>query len=97
MHVCCRDGIHFFKSENLHRILESLPYIYDDKQCRIPILKLIDFSALDVCLLLVFNSEEEKGEALLAKKKALVSDISRLRERSENLMAKFPHLQFIYK
>ncbi|XP_032940665.1 structural maintenance of chromosomes protein 2 [Catharus ustulatus] len=43
------------------------------------------------------NYSEEKGEALLAKKKALVSDISRLRERSENLMAKFPHLQFMYK
>lgn len=43
------------------------------------------------------NSEEEKGEALLAKKKALISDIGRLRELSENLMAKFPHLQFTYK
>ncbi|XP_014739567.1 PREDICTED: structural maintenance of chromosomes protein 2-like [Sturnus vulgaris] len=43
------------------------------------------------------NYSEEKGEALLAKKKALVSDISRLRELSENLMAKFPHLQFTYK
>lgn len=60
-------------------------------------MKLIDFSALHVCLLLVFNSEEEKEEALLAKKKALISDISRLRELSENLMAKFPHLQFAYK
>ncbi|NXN83647.1 SMC2 protein, partial [Bombycilla garrulus] len=43
------------------------------------------------------NYSEEKGEALLAKKKALISDISQLRERSENLMAKFPHLQFTYK
>ncbi|NXK62934.1 SMC2 protein, partial [Sylvietta virens] len=43
------------------------------------------------------NYSEEKVEALLAKKKALISDISRLRERSENLMAKFPHLQFTYK
>uniref|UniRef100_A0A803VXE7 Structural maintenance of chromosomes 2 n=1 Tax=Ficedula albicollis TaxID=59894 RepID=A0A803VXE7_FICAL len=43
------------------------------------------------------NYSEEKGEALLAKKKALISDISRLRELSENLMAKFPHLQFTYK
>ncbi|NXO81695.1 SMC2 protein, partial [Sitta europaea] len=42
------------------------------------------------------NYSEEKGEALLAKKKALISDISRLRELSENLMAKFPHLQFTY-
>ncbi|NWV53098.1 SMC2 protein, partial [Daphoenositta chrysoptera] len=43
------------------------------------------------------NYSEEKREALLAKKKALISDISQLRERSENLMAKFPHLQFTYK
>ncbi|NWT96632.1 SMC2 protein, partial [Urocynchramus pylzowi] len=43
------------------------------------------------------NYSEEKGEALLAKKKALISDISRLKELSENLMAKFPHLQFTYK
>ncbi|NXH80822.1 SMC2 protein, partial [Edolisoma coerulescens] len=43
------------------------------------------------------NYSEEKGEALLAKKKALISDISRLRERSESLMAKFPHLQFTYR
>ncbi|NWZ94574.1 SMC2 protein, partial [Nesospiza acunhae] len=43
------------------------------------------------------NYSEEKGEALLAKKKALISDISCLRELSENLMAKFPHLQFTYK
>ncbi|NXB04591.1 SMC2 protein, partial [Cnemophilus loriae] len=43
------------------------------------------------------NYSEEKGEALLAKKKALTSDISRLRELSESLMAKFPHLQFTYK
>ncbi|NXO18907.1 SMC2 protein, partial [Oriolus oriolus] len=41
--------------------------------------------------------EEEKGEALLAKKKALISDISQLRERSESLTAKFPHLEFTYK
>uniref|UniRef100_A0A8C0UXQ4 Structural maintenance of chromosomes protein n=1 Tax=Cyanistes caeruleus TaxID=156563 RepID=A0A8C0UXQ4_CYACU len=43
------------------------------------------------------NYSEEKGEALLAKKKALISDINRLRELSENLTAKFPHLQFTYK
>ncbi|NXD92547.1 SMC2 protein, partial [Chaetorhynchus papuensis] len=43
------------------------------------------------------NYSEEKGEALLAKKKALISDISRLRELSESLTAKFPHLQFTYK
>ncbi|NWZ65042.1 SMC2 protein, partial [Acrocephalus arundinaceus] len=43
------------------------------------------------------NYSEEKVEALLAKKKALISVISRLRELSENLMAKFPHLQFTYK
>ncbi|NXC08889.1 SMC2 protein, partial [Orthonyx spaldingii] len=43
------------------------------------------------------NYSEEKGEALLAKKKALISDISRLRELSESLMAKFPHLQFTYR
>ncbi|XP_009284488.1 PREDICTED: structural maintenance of chromosomes protein 2 [Aptenodytes forsteri] len=43
------------------------------------------------------NYEEEKEEALLAKKKALASDISRLRELHEGLMAKFPHLQFEYK
>ncbi|NXR60164.1 SMC2 protein, partial [Rhadina sibilatrix] len=43
------------------------------------------------------NYSEEKVEALEAKKKALISDISRLRELSENLMAKFPHLQFTYK
>ncbi|NXI30798.1 SMC2 protein, partial [Sterrhoptilus dennistouni] len=43
------------------------------------------------------NYSEEKGEALLAKKKALISDIGQLRELSENLMAKFPHLQFTYK
>ncbi|NWV91118.1 SMC2 protein, partial [Machaerirhynchus nigripectus] len=43
------------------------------------------------------NYSEEKGEALLAKKKALISDISRLRELNESLMAKFPHLQFTYK
>ncbi|NXB64396.1 SMC2 protein, partial [Struthidea cinerea] len=43
------------------------------------------------------NYSEKKGEALLAKKKALISDINRLRELSESLMAKFPHLQFTYK
>ncbi|NXM45142.1 SMC2 protein, partial [Gymnorhina tibicen] len=43
------------------------------------------------------NYSEEKGQALLAKKKALISDISRLRELNESLMAKFPHLQFTYK
>ncbi|NXA85128.1 SMC2 protein, partial [Melanocharis versteri] len=43
------------------------------------------------------NYSEEKGEALLAKKKALTSDIIRLRELSESLMAKFPRLQFTYK
>ncbi|XP_074993529.1 structural maintenance of chromosomes protein 2 isoform X2 [Calonectris borealis] len=43
------------------------------------------------------NYEEEKEEALLAKKKALTRDISRLRELYESLMAKFPHLQFEYK
>ncbi|NXF41408.1 SMC2 protein, partial [Nyctibius bracteatus] len=43
------------------------------------------------------NYEEEKEEALLAKKKALTYDISRLRELYEGLMAKFPHLQFEYK
>ncbi|NWW40371.1 SMC2 protein, partial [Panurus biarmicus] len=43
------------------------------------------------------NYSEEKGQALLAKKKALISEISRLRELSENLMAKFPHLEFTYK
>ncbi|NXG01404.1 SMC2 protein, partial [Sakesphorus luctuosus] len=43
------------------------------------------------------NYTEEKEEALVAKKKALTSDISRLRELYEGLMAKFPHLQFEYK
>ncbi|NXJ25128.1 SMC2 protein, partial [Dicrurus megarhynchus] len=43
------------------------------------------------------NYSEEKEEALLAKKKALISDINRLRELGESLMAKFPHLQFTYK
>ncbi|KAM6109743.1 structural maintenance of chromosomes protein 2 [Phoenicopterus ruber ruber] len=43
------------------------------------------------------NYEEEKEEALLAKKKALTRDVSRLRELYEGLMAKFPHLQFEYK
>ncbi|NXE78498.1 SMC2 protein, partial [Cochlearius cochlearius] len=43
------------------------------------------------------NYEEEKEEALLAKKKALTHDISRLRELCDSLMAKFPQLQFEYK
>ncbi|XP_010133775.1 PREDICTED: structural maintenance of chromosomes protein 2 [Buceros rhinoceros silvestris] len=43
------------------------------------------------------NYEEEKEEALLAKKKALIHDITQLRELYEGLMAKFPHLQFEYK
>ncbi|XP_056370799.1 structural maintenance of chromosomes protein 2 [Oenanthe melanoleuca] len=43
------------------------------------------------------NCSEEKGVALLAKKKALVSDISQLRELSENLMSRFPHLRFTYR
>ncbi|KAM6187299.1 structural maintenance of chromosomes protein 2 isoform 1-T1 [Sarcoramphus papa] len=43
------------------------------------------------------NHEEEKEEALLAKKKALTHDISCLRELYEGLMAKFPHVQFEYK
>ncbi|XP_009081587.1 PREDICTED: structural maintenance of chromosomes protein 2-like, partial [Acanthisitta chloris] len=67
------------------------------KQGRIPTFKLIDFCAVDLCLLLVFNSEEEKEEALLAKKKALTCDIIRLRELHEGLMAKCPHLRFEYR
>ncbi|NWR66826.1 SMC2 protein, partial [Bucorvus abyssinicus] len=43
------------------------------------------------------NYEEEKEEALLAKKKALTHDITQLRELYEGLMAKFPHLQFEYR
>ncbi|NXT08877.1 SMC2 protein, partial [Prunella fulvescens] len=43
------------------------------------------------------NYSEEKREALLAKKKALISDISQLRELGENLMTRFPHLRFTYK
>ncbi|NXN74643.1 SMC2 protein, partial [Himantopus himantopus] len=43
------------------------------------------------------NYEEEKEAVLLAKKKALTSEIKRLRELYEGLMAKFPHLQFEYK
>ncbi|NWV14787.1 SMC2 protein, partial [Ptilonorhynchus violaceus] len=43
------------------------------------------------------NYSEEKGEALLAKKMALTSGISQLRELNESLMAKFPHLRFEYK
>nr|XP_030113530.3 structural maintenance of chromosomes protein 2 [Taeniopygia guttata] len=42
-------------------------------------------------------SEEKREEALLAKKKALISDISQLRELSEKLMSRLPHLQFTYK
>ncbi|NXO57529.1 SMC2 protein, partial [Aramus guarauna] len=42
------------------------------------------------------NYEEEKEEVLLAKKKALTLDISRLRQLYEGLMAKFPHIQFEY-
>ncbi|NXN33892.1 SMC2 protein, partial [Nycticryphes semicollaris] len=41
--------------------------------------------------------EEGKEAALLAKKKELTDDISRLRELHEVLMTKFPHLQFEYK
>ncbi|XP_009958853.1 PREDICTED: structural maintenance of chromosomes protein 2, partial [Leptosomus discolor] len=40
---------------------------------------------------------EEKEEDLLAKKKILDCDISRLRELCEHLMAKFPYLRFEYK
>ncbi|KAM9367980.1 structural maintenance of chromosomes protein 2 [Phaethornis superciliosus] len=43
------------------------------------------------------NYQEEKEEALLAKKNALTRDISQLRELYEGLMAKFPQLQFEYK
>ncbi|NXM36359.1 SMC2 protein, partial [Oxyruncus cristatus] len=43
------------------------------------------------------NYTEEREAVLPAKKKALASDISRLRELHEGLMAKFPHLQFEYK
>ncbi|NWR36680.1 SMC2 protein, partial [Tachuris rubrigastra] len=43
------------------------------------------------------NYAEEKEATLPAKKKALTSDISRLRELHEDLMAKFPQLQFVYK
>ncbi|NWX80248.1 SMC2 protein, partial [Alca torda] len=43
------------------------------------------------------NYEEKKEAALLAKKKELTSDISRLKELYEGLVAKFPHLQFEYK
>ncbi|XP_061874312.1 structural maintenance of chromosomes protein 2 [Colius striatus] len=42
------------------------------------------------------NYEEQKEETLLAKKKALTEDISRLREAYEGLMTKFPHLHFEY-
>ncbi|NWT01268.1 SMC2 protein, partial [Mionectes macconnelli] len=43
------------------------------------------------------NYTEEKEATLPAKRKALTSDISRLRELREGLMAKFPQLQFEYK
>ncbi|NWV28362.1 SMC2 protein, partial [Origma solitaria] len=43
------------------------------------------------------NYSEEKGDALLAKKKALTLEIRQLRELSESFTAKFPHLQFTYK
>ncbi|NWU85229.1 SMC2 protein, partial [Onychorhynchus coronatus] len=43
------------------------------------------------------NYTEEKEATLPAKKKALTSDISRLRELYEGLVARFPHLQFAYK
>ncbi|NWI86863.1 SMC2 protein, partial [Pitta sordida] len=43
------------------------------------------------------NYSEEKEEALLAKKKALTSDISRMKGVYEGVMAKFPYLQFEYK
>ncbi|NXA24941.1 SMC2 protein, partial [Ibidorhyncha struthersii] len=43
------------------------------------------------------NYEEEKEAVLLGRKKALTSEIKRLRELYEGLMAKFPHLQFEYK
>ncbi|OWK57274.1 Structural maintenance of chromosomes protein 2 [Lonchura striata] len=42
-------------------------------------------------------SEEKREEALLAKKKALIFDISRLRELNEKLLARLPQLQFTYK
>ncbi|XP_025958908.2 structural maintenance of chromosomes protein 2 [Dromaius novaehollandiae] len=41
--------------------------------------------------------EDIKEETLLAKKKELTRDISRLRELYEGLMAKFPNLHFEYK
>nr|XP_009505858.1 PREDICTED: structural maintenance of chromosomes protein 2 [Phalacrocorax carbo] len=43
------------------------------------------------------NYEEGKEETLLAKKKALTCDISRLKQLYEGLMAKFPHLRFEYR
>ncbi|XP_062455354.1 structural maintenance of chromosomes protein 2 [Rhea pennata] len=43
------------------------------------------------------NYEDIKEETLLAKKKELTRDISRLRELYEGLMAKFPNLHFEYK
>ncbi|NWS15035.1 SMC2 protein, partial [Pachyramphus minor] len=43
------------------------------------------------------NYTEEKEATLPAKKKALTSDIRRLRELHDSLMAKFPYLHFEYK
>ncbi|XP_067172113.1 structural maintenance of chromosomes protein 2 [Apteryx mantelli] len=43
------------------------------------------------------NYEDIKEETLLAKKKELTRDISRLRELYEGLMARFPNLHFEYK
>ncbi|NXI67638.1 SMC2 protein, partial [Anseranas semipalmata] len=43
------------------------------------------------------SCEDAKQGALLAKKKALIFDISRLKELHEGLVAKFPHLHFEYK
>ncbi|XP_068782769.1 structural maintenance of chromosomes protein 2 [Struthio camelus] len=43
------------------------------------------------------NYEDIKEETLLAKKKELTRDISRLKELYEGLMAKFPNLHFEYK
>ncbi|XP_025917334.1 structural maintenance of chromosomes protein 2 [Apteryx rowi] len=43
------------------------------------------------------NYEDIKEETLLAKKKELTRDISRLRELYEGLMARFPSLHFEYK
>lgn len=84
-------------TKNFRKSFNSVFSTYADKQCSIPFFKLIDFCALDVCLLLVFNSLEEKEAAFLAKKKALTNDISRLEELYEGFMAKFPHLRFEYR